>query len=117
MLLATPDLKKKWSYSVEWLHDELERVRAEIFGCFVQFYSIASSCYMPLVPKKLTFDIFAAQFRREQSIFVQQLVAACAVKRNFERLLPGALTLCSHDPRKSPRPLSRGRKSYKYNFF
>ena len=28
MLLSTPDLKKKWSYSVEWLHDELDRVSA-----------------------------------------------------------------------------------------
>ena len=82
MLLSTPDLKKKWSYSVEWLHDELDRVSAA--------HSALRLRKCSLINRKL---FRTASVWRQQSIFLQQLVAPGALERNVERLLPGALTL------------------------
>ena len=39
MLQSNGDLKRKWTWAVEWLQDELERVRITIFIYLVNTYT------------------------------------------------------------------------------
>ena len=53
MLQSNGDLKRKWTWAVEWLQDELERVRITIFICIVNTFTRCDSAdsLVSFVPK------------------------------------------------------------------